>query len=66
MENLKVKELIEICEELGFTLGRAKRKQAILEIMQKEGVTAEEADEAWADIKERRDHEEAEIRLSRG
>ncbi|KAH6946560.1 hypothetical protein HPB50_013975 [Hyalomma asiaticum] len=43
MENLKVRELIEICEELGLTLGRAKRKQAILEIMKKEGVTAEEA-----------------------
>ncbi|XP_049273350.1 putative golgin subfamily A member 6-like protein 3 [Rhipicephalus sanguineus] len=60
MENLKVKELIEICDELALTLGRAKRKQAILENMQKEGVTAEEVDEAWADIKERR--EEAERR----
>ncbi|KAH6941967.1 hypothetical protein HPB50_025687 [Hyalomma asiaticum] len=60
MENLKVRELIEICEELGLTLGRAKRKQAILEIMKKEGVTAEEVDEAWADIKGRR--EEAERR----
>ncbi|KAH6928230.1 hypothetical protein HPB50_012677 [Hyalomma asiaticum] len=55
MENLKVKELIEIYEELGLTLGRAKRKQAILEIMKKEGVTAEEVDEAWADIKGRRE-----------
>ncbi|KAH6935970.1 hypothetical protein HPB50_011872 [Hyalomma asiaticum] len=60
MENLKVKELIKICEELGLTLGRAKRKQAILEIMKKEEVTAEEVDEAWADIKGRR--EEAERR----
>lgn len=55
-----MKELIEICEELGLTLGRTKRKQAILEIMKKEGVTAEEVDEAWADIKGRR--EEAERR----
>ncbi|KAH8026175.1 hypothetical protein HPB51_016778 [Rhipicephalus microplus] len=54
MENLKVKELIEICEELGITLGRAKRKQAILEIMKDEGVSAEEVDEAWVDIKARR------------
>ncbi|XP_075745477.1 uncharacterized protein LOC142803706 isoform X1 [Rhipicephalus microplus] len=60
MENLKVKELIEICEELGITLGRAKRKQAILEIMKDEGVSAEEVDEAWVDIKARR--EEAERR----
>ncbi|XP_075730520.1 uncharacterized protein LOC142772211 [Rhipicephalus microplus] len=59
MENLKVKE-IEICEELGITLGRAKRKQAILEIMRDEGVSAEEVNEAWADIKARR--EEAERR----
>ncbi|KAL1436241.1 hypothetical protein MTO96_049869 [Rhipicephalus appendiculatus] len=62
MENLKVKELIESCEELCLTLGRAKRKQAILEIIKKEGVTAEEVDEAWADIKERREREEAERR----
>ncbi|KAH8023163.1 hypothetical protein HPB51_011277 [Rhipicephalus microplus] len=54
MENLKVKELIEICEELGITLGRAKRKQAILDIMKDEGVSAEEVDEAWVDIKARR------------
>ncbi|KAH6932628.1 hypothetical protein HPB50_008197 [Hyalomma asiaticum] len=60
MENLKVKELIEVCEELGLTLGGEKRKQAILEIMKKEGVTAEEVDEAWADIKGCR--EEAERR----
>lgn len=60
MENLKVKELIEICEELGLTIGRARRKQAILEIMRKENVTAEEVDEAWAEIKERREREEAE------
>ncbi|XP_075743948.1 uncharacterized protein LOC142802790 [Rhipicephalus microplus] len=60
MENLKVKELIEICEELGITLGRAKRKQAILAIMKDEGVSAEEVDEAWVDIKARR--EEAERR----
>ncbi|XP_075745896.1 uncharacterized protein LOC119173629 [Rhipicephalus microplus] len=60
MENLKVKELIEICEELGITLGRAKRKQAILDIMKDEGVSAEEVDEAWVDIKARR--EEAERR----
>ncbi|KAH8037871.1 hypothetical protein HPB51_018359 [Rhipicephalus microplus] len=53
MENLKVKELIEICEELGITLGRAKRKQAILAIMKDEGVSAEEVDEAWVDIKAR-------------
>ncbi|XP_075734551.1 uncharacterized protein LOC142775914 [Rhipicephalus microplus] len=58
MENLKVKELIEICEELGITLGRAKRKQAILEIMKDEGVSAEEVDEAWVDIKARRDEAE--------
>ncbi|XP_075728818.1 uncharacterized protein LOC142770962 [Rhipicephalus microplus] len=63
MENLKVKELIEICEELGITLGRAKRKQAILEIMKDEGVSAEEVDEAWVDIKARR--EEAEKREAR-
>ncbi|XP_075721966.1 uncharacterized protein LOC142765213 [Rhipicephalus microplus] len=63
MENLKVKELIEICKELGITLGRAKRKQAILEIMKDEGVSAEEVDEAWVDIKARR--EEAERREAR-
>ncbi|XP_077548511.1 uncharacterized protein LOC144161784 [Haemaphysalis longicornis] len=60
MEDLKVKELIEICEELSLDLGRAKRKHAILEIMRKEKVTAEEVNEARVEIKERREREEAE------
>ncbi|XP_077551826.1 LOW QUALITY PROTEIN: uncharacterized protein LOC144166033 [Haemaphysalis longicornis] len=60
MEDLTVKELIEICQELGLDLGRAKRKQAILEVLRKENVTAEEVNEARAEIKERREREEAE------
>ncbi|XP_070378210.1 uncharacterized protein [Dermacentor albipictus] len=57
MENFRVKELIEICEELGLTVGRAKRKQAILDMLKNENVTAEEANEAWAAMKERRERE---------
>ncbi|KAH8018370.1 hypothetical protein HPB51_003540 [Rhipicephalus microplus] len=56
-------KLMKICEELGLTLGRAKQKQAILEIMKNEGVTAEEVNEGSADIKAR--HEEAERREGR-
>ncbi|XP_070393904.1 uncharacterized protein [Dermacentor albipictus] len=58
MEKYKVKELLEICEELGIELGSTKRKNAILEVMRTGDVTAEEAAEAWANINERREREE--------
>ncbi|XP_072142107.1 uncharacterized protein [Dermacentor andersoni] len=60
MEKYKVKELLQICEELGIELGSTKRKNAILEVMRTRDVTAEEAEEAWADIKERREEEKRE------
>lgn len=51
-ERVQVKELIEICELPSLALGSAKQKHAILEIMRKENVTAEEANEASTEIKD--------------
>ncbi|XP_077512030.1 uncharacterized protein LOC144122958 [Amblyomma americanum] len=62
MEKYKVKELLQIVEELGIELGSAKRKNAILEVMRTGDVTAEEAEEAWADINERWEQKETERR----
>lgn len=51
-ERVQVKELTEICESPSLALGSAKQKHAILEIMRKENVTAEEANEASTEIKD--------------
>lgn len=66
-----MKKVIEICHQLDeicderLHLGRAKRKQAILEVLRKENVTAGEVNEERAQIKQRHKCEEAEERRER-
>ncbi|XP_075750819.1 uncharacterized protein LOC119174047 isoform X1 [Rhipicephalus microplus] len=47
MEQYLVQDLLEICGAMGISAGSAKTREAILEVMQAENVTAEEADEFW-------------------
>ncbi|XP_077547904.1 uncharacterized protein LOC144160471 [Haemaphysalis longicornis] len=56
MDKFRVRDLLEICEELGISVGptkRKRRKQQILKLLEAEEVSVEEADEAHEDILER-------------
>uniref|UniRef100_G3MTR4 SCAN box domain-containing protein n=1 Tax=Amblyomma maculatum TaxID=34609 RepID=G3MTR4_AMBMU len=61
MDKLKVQDLLEICQELGISVGPTKRKKPILELMRAEEVTEEEAGEAWKTVLERKKLEEKEL-----
>ncbi|KAH8041384.1 hypothetical protein HPB51_014665 [Rhipicephalus microplus] len=54
MEQYLVQDLLEICGAMGISAGSAKTKEAILEVMRAENVTAEEADEFWELVCEQR------------
>ncbi|XP_075736544.1 uncharacterized protein LOC142776557 [Rhipicephalus microplus] len=47
MEQYLVQDLLEICGAMGISAGSAETKEAILEVMRAENVTADEADEFW-------------------
>lgn len=48
--SVKVQDLLEICKELGITVGPAKRKQRMLTLIEAEEVTVEEAQKAYEAI----------------
>ncbi|XP_075741654.1 uncharacterized protein LOC142791735 [Rhipicephalus microplus] len=72
MEKLRVRDLLDVCEQLGVSVARTSRKGNILDVMRAEGITEEEVEEAMETIKEkqreaeeRQKREEAEERRKR-
>ncbi|XP_075728070.1 uncharacterized protein LOC142769085 [Rhipicephalus microplus] len=50
MEKLKVRDLLDVCEQLGVSVARTSRKGNILDVMRAEGITEEEVKEAMETI----------------
>lgn len=57
LNKLRVPDLVELCEELGVTLGKTKRKPHLIELIRETDADESELVECWELILERRDKE---------
>ncbi|CAN7979226.1 unnamed protein product [Ixodes persulcatus] len=57
LEAFRLRELVQVCTELGIELGQIKRKPHIIELLQAEDVSVEEFSEALGEIRKREQEE---------
>lgn len=57
LNKLRVPDLVELCEDLGITVGKAKRKPHLIELITKTVADESELVECWELIQERRNKE---------
>lgn len=57
LNKLRVPDLLDLCEELGVDVGKAKRKPHIIQLIRATEADDSELQECWDLILERRDHE---------
>ncbi|KAM7313086.1 uncharacterized protein ISCGN_002987 [Ixodes scapularis] len=60
VSKLRIPELVAVCEELGISVGQAKRRKPIMELLREKEVSDVELQEAWELIRERNERAKAE------
>ncbi|XP_042142239.1 uncharacterized protein LOC121833187 [Ixodes scapularis] len=60
VSKLRIPELVAVCEELGISVGQAKRRKPIMELLREKEVSDVELQEAWELIRERNEKAKAE------
>ncbi|KAM7298711.1 golgin subfamily B member 1 [Ixodes scapularis] len=60
VSKLRIPELVAVCEELGISVGQAKRRKPIMELLREKEVSDVELQEAWELIRERSERAKAE------
>ncbi|KAM7296918.1 serine/arginine repetitive matrix protein 1-like [Ixodes scapularis] len=60
VSKLRIPELVAVCEELGISVGQAKRRKPIMELLREKEVSDVELQEAWELIRERDEKAKAE------
>ncbi|KAM7314548.1 cyclin-dependent kinase 11B-like [Ixodes scapularis] len=60
VSKLRIPELVAVCEELGISVGQARRRKPIMELLREKEVSDVELQEAWELIRERDERAKAE------